>query len=101
MLIGQLLDIANLNIFRGHNAWPLRASAQEPFALPKKPRRVERRPGNQQLDAMARLDVRSDDDTLGSPSRVQQEELERIAEVIMIELIVADAVGADGGVRSH
>src|SRR5215216_6055830 len=88
---GQLVDVADLDVSR-YDARPLGAGAQEPAAMPDQPCSVERVAGDQQLHALAAAQVRSDDDPLGGPIGVQQEQLQRITEIIVVELVVADAV---------
>src|SRR5918996_5336564 len=96
MLLRQLVDVADLDIFSRHDSWPLGASTEEPFAPAEQPRRMKGVAGNEQLNAMAASNVWSDNDPFGRRVRMQQENLERIAEVIMVELIVADPVGPNG-----
>jgi hypothetical protein len=53
---------------------------------------VERVAGDEELDALPPAHVRSHDDSLGFSTPMQQEHLKRVAEVIMIELVIENAV---------
>jgi len=53
------------------------------------------------LDALPAANVWTDDDPLGSPVRVEEEELERIAEVIVVELVIANPMKSHGGLGCH
>jgi hypothetical protein len=44
---------------------------------------------------------RTDDDALGRIVAMQQQDLERVAEIIVVKLIVADAVEPHGRDRRH
>ena len=90
-LSGQFIDATDLDI-RRHNARPLGARAHEPTTIPDQPCSVERIAGDWQLHALTAAQVRSDDDPLGAAVGVQQEHLERATEIVVIELVVADAV---------
>jgi hypothetical protein len=88
---GQLVDIADFDIGR-HHARPLGARTKKPTATPNQPCRVERAAGDHELHALTSAQTWSDDDPLGGAVGVQQKHFERITEIIVVELIVADAV---------
>ena len=48
--------------------------------------------GDEKLHALSGGDIRSDNDALALAAGMQQEQFERIAEIIMIELVVHDAM---------
>src|SRR5918994_5709331 len=79
----------------GYNARPFRARAEEPTTLPDEARGVERVARDQKLDPLPCPDVRADDDTFGAAVRVQQEYLERVPEIVVIKLVIADPMEAD------
>ena len=66
---------------------------------PDQPRGVEGVAGDQHLHALAVAQIRSDDDTRGGAVAVQQEHFEGIAEIIVVELVIADAVQAHRSLR--
>jgi hypothetical protein len=58
--------------------------------------------GDQQLNALAPAQVGADNDALGRAVAMQQQDLERVAEIIVVKLVVADAVEPHGrGRRYH
>jgi hypothetical protein len=48
--------------------------------------------GDEQLHALAPAQVGADNDALGRAAAMQQQDLDRVAEIIVVELVVADAV---------
>jgi hypothetical protein len=94
ILEGQLVEIANFDIGWDYTR-PLGARPQEPTVTPNHPRGVKCISWNQELDMMPITQVGADDHPLCIAIAVQQEHLKRIAEVIVIELIVANAVKPD------
>ena len=62
---------------------------------------MERVAGDEQLHALAPAQVGADDDALGRIVAMQQQDLERVAEIIVVKLIVADAVEPHGCDRRH
>ncbi len=66
------------------------------MTAPDQPCSVECIAGDQQLHTLATAQVRSDDDPFGATVGVQQEHLERIAEIIVVKLFVADSVKPHG-----
>src|SRR5215208_2013172 len=57
----QLVDVADLYVFRRHYGWPFSACAEEPFALSEQTRGVEGTSRNKQLNPLAASNVRPDD----------------------------------------
>jgi hypothetical protein len=58
-------------------------------------------PGIKKLYALTTAQIRTDNDTLGRPTGVKHQNLNRIAEVIVIKLIVADPVQPHGCVGRY
>ena len=98
---GQLVEIADFDVFCRHHARPLGARAQEPLTAPDQSCSMERISGDQQLHTVPTAQVWSDDDPFGGAVGVQQEYLERISEVLVVELVVADSVKPYRGVGRH
>src|SRR5207248_9667671 len=88
---GEFVEFSDFDIFRNH-AGPFGAATQEPSAVSKKPCSVECVAGNKQLHVLSLAQVRANDDPIGRAIVVQQKQFERIAQIIMIKLTVADAV---------
>src|SRR5215831_18144177 len=82
------LPVSNVG---GYHPRPLGARAKEPAAPPHQPRGMKRVAGDEELQLFPAAQVRADD-ALGRAVAVQQQDLERIAEIVVVELIVADAV---------
>jgi len=57
--------------------------------------------GDQQVPALAAAKIRTDNDALGRPIGVKHQDLNRVTEVIVIKLIVADAVPPHGGLGCY
>jgi hypothetical protein len=57
--------------------------------------------GDKQLHALAAAKIRTDNDALGGPIGVKHQNLNRVSEVIVIKLIVADAVQPHGGLGCY
>ncbi len=91
ILIRQLVHIAYLDIF-WNDPRPLCAGAKEPQPTSKDPRGVERITRDQKLNALAASQVRPDNDALTSAICMQKENLEGIAQIIVIKLVIADAM---------
>jgi hypothetical protein len=64
-------------------------------------RGVEGVAGDEELDALSGAQIRPDHHPLALAVAAQQEDLERIAEIIVVELVVADAVEPHRGVGRH
>src|SRR5439155_5858005 len=77
-----------------HHARPFGAGAEEPAATPNQARRMECIAGNEELQALAIAQIRPDNDALAIAIGMQQKHLDRIAEIVMVELVVADAMEA-------
>jgi hypothetical protein len=86
-----LVEVADFHVCR-HHTRPLRARAQKPAASSDRPRSVERVPGDQQLHALSIGQVRAHNHLLRAAVGVQEEHFERIAEIIVVELVIADSV---------
>src|SRR5215203_6106336 len=56
---------------------------------------MERVARNEKLDPLPCPDVRAHNDAFGAAVRVQQEQLERVPEIVLVELVVADAMTAE------
>ena len=87
---GELVEIAELDIGR-HDPRPLGAGAEKPAAPVDQTRGVEGVAGDEELDALSGAQIRPDHHPLALAVAAQQEDLERIAEIIVVELVVADA----------
>ena len=84
-------DIADLDILRWIDAGPFGARAQEPALLAGDARRVKRT-GGEKLHQLAAREMRPDHDELAGAAFMQQQHLDRVAEIIMVEPIAFDAV---------
>lgn len=94
----QEIRLAEFDIGRNH-ARPFGAGAEEPALLADNARGVNGVARNQKLHAVAGAQIRPDDDVLALPA--QQQHLDRIAKVIMIELVIADPVQPHRRLRRH
>src|SRR4029077_20121262 len=87
----QLLDIAALDVGR-HDPSPFGARTAEPTAASQQARGMERVAGNEQLHPLAPAQVGADNDPLGGAAVMQKQDLERVAEIVVVELVVTDTV---------
>jgi hypothetical protein len=87
----KLFHLAELDV-GGLDARPFRAAAEKPAARSDDARGVERVAGDEQLHLLPRAQIGADNVVLGRAVGHQHQHLDRVAEVIVIELIVADAV---------
>ena len=83
----------------GVDARPFGAGAEEPALAADHARGVKGVPRNQQLDTVAGPQIRADDNVLALAA--QQQHLDRVAQVIVIELVVADAMQPHRRLRRH
>ena len=81
----------------GHSVLPPRNQA----SLAEKPRGVEGVAGDVKLHPLPAPDIGTDDDVFDRPVVVEHEHLERIAEIVVVELAVPDAVQPDRRGRRH
>lgn len=88
ILRGNLIDIADLDIGR-HHAGPLGACAEKPPATPDHLCRVEGIAWNEKLHTIAGPQIRTDDDALGRAVGVQENDFERIPEILISPYVVA------------
>jgi len=93
IFFGQRIDIANFDIGRLY-ARPFGARTEEPApkAFGDHARCVKCIAWNEKLYVLTTAQLRTDNDALGRSIGVKHQDLNRIAEVIVIELVVADAV---------
>jgi hypothetical protein len=88
-------DIAELDVPVTHDyARPFRARTEEPAPLAGDARGVERVAGDVELQHVAAGDVGTDDDQLAVAVLAQQQHLDRVAEIILIELLVTMKMSA-------
>lgn len=78
---GDLVEIADLDV-GGDNARPFGAGAEKPALPPDDARGVKRAAGNELLDALSVVQVRSDCDAFGTAVGAQQKQLDRITEIV-------------------
>src|SRR5690606_38301658 len=91
---GDLVQLADFDVGR-HGSGPFGACSQKPSPVPDDPGGVECIAGDQELQSLPSSNVWAYHDPLAGVV-VQEEHLERIAQVVVIELFVADAVKPDG-----
>jgi hypothetical protein len=62
---------------------------------------MERVAGNEQLHPLAPAQVGADNDPLGRAAAMQKQDLERVAEIVVVELVVTDSVKPHRCGRRH
>jgi len=96
----QGVDIAEFDIDFLY-AGPFCARAEEPSPLSDDACRVERITRDQELHALAGGEIRIDYGMLACSISVQHKNFNRIAEITVIKLIVANAMESHGCIRRH
>ena len=94
----ECFDVADLDVDLFY-AGPFCARAEKPAPAPDDTRSVKRVSWNQKLHALSSAQVRTDDNMLGYSVLVQHQNLDRITQVIVIELVVADSMEAHRRIR--
>ena len=93
ILRSQRVDIADLDIDLLY-AGPFGAPAEKPAPAPNDACSVERIARDQKLHTLTRAQIRADYNVLGCSVLVQYQNLDRVTQVIVIELVVADSMQA-------
>jgi len=83
------------------DAWPFGARAQKPAPSPDYTRSVKSTAGNQKLHTLPATQVWTDYNAFGRAIDVQHQHVDRITEIIMIKLVVADAMQPDRCARRY
>src|SRR6266404_9767290 len=94
----ERFDIADFDVDFLY-AGPFCARAEEPTPLSNDACSVERIAGDQKLHTLTRAQIRTDDDAFACSIFVQHQNFNRITEVTVIQLIVANAVESYRGIR--
>ncbi len=96
----QRFEIADFHVCR-FDTWPFRARTEEPATASGHARSVKRIAGNQKLDALTTAKVRADYDAFARAIDVQHQYLDRIAQVIVVKLVVSNAMQAHRCIRRN
>jgi hypothetical protein len=96
----QGVDIADFDIDSLY-AGPFCARAEKPAPLSNDARSVKRIARDQKLHLLAGTEIWTDYDMLACTIFVQHKNFNRIAEITVIKLIVANAVKSHGRIRRH
>ena len=96
----ERFDIADFHVDFLY-AGPFCARAEEPTPLSNDACSVERIAGDQKLHALTRAQIRTDYGAFACSIFVQHQNFNRITEVTVIQLIVANAVESYRGIRRH
>jgi len=94
----QRLGISHLNV-RRFGSRPDRCSQQGIAAARRDPAGMKGSAGDQELRAHAGRQVGPDDSHLATPVRIEQQDFQRIAQVMVIHLVGANPMQADSRVR--
>ena len=97
----ECFRIAELDVFGGDDTWPFGAGAEEPAALSDDACGVEGAAGNEELHALADTEVGAEHSKRVSAIIMQRQHLDRVAEIVVIELMVPDAVKLYRRGRGH
>ena len=98
----ECFDIADFNICRFY-ARPFCARTEEPApkAFGDHARGVKRIAGNQELHALTTATIRADYDAFARAIDLQHQYLDRIAQVIVVKLVVSDAMKSNRCIRRY
>jgi hypothetical protein len=95
---GQRFEIADFDVDCLYS-WPFCARAEEPTPLSDHPRSVESVARNEKLHALAGAKIWTDYGALGCSIFMQHKNFNRITQITVIELIVANAMERHGRIR--